>query len=296
MIPETHSNDVVVAYFSNTADAQRALDDLLAEGFEPRQMGAAFRSNTARTRAVGASDRDIDDVGSRTVHNAIDSDTIGSGPASDTRAVTPAGLATGSGSVISGAGRPGPIPGSDIPHHRTSTPAGTTATVNDPLPATGGFHEAPDHENEGWWQKLKNFFYGEEAVEGRSKGVASEASLNYGTGEGHLATFPDNYEYAYTGSAFEGAFSGMGVTPTKAQSLVGSLQQGGAIVSVDTDGRLEDAERILERNNGRIRFEAIADTTKWSDTPGERVRVFGQLSRSYPGHLTGSDVSSRRAS
>ena len=291
MSPETRSN-VVVAYFTNNADAQRALDDLLTEGFEPRQMGAAFRSDTARKGAAAA--RDIEEnVGTKTIRNAIDSDTVGSGPASDTRAVTPAGLATGSGSVISGAGRPGPIPGSDIPHHRSAT-SSSAKIATDPLPATGGFHEA--HENEGWWQKLKNFFYGEEAVEGQSKGVVSETSMNYGTGEGHLATYPDNYEYAYSGSAFESAFSGMGVTHANAQSLVGSLQQGGAIVSVDAAERLEDAERILERNNGRIRFEAIAEATQWSDIPGERVRVFGRLSRAYPGYLSRGDISSRKAS
>ncbi|QNI32554.1 hypothetical protein H7849_00540 [Alloacidobacterium dinghuense] len=296
MIPETRSNignEVVVAYFSDNANAQRALDDLLAEGFEPRQMGAAFRNSTARTRVAAA--REMDEVGSRTVHNPIESDTVGSGPASDTRAVTPAGLSTGSGSVISGAGRPGPIPGSDIPHHQSTTATGKAPTVADPLPATGGFHEAHEHD-EGWWQKLKHFFYGEEAKEGRSKGVASETSMNFGTGEGHLATYPDNYEYAYSGSAFESAFSGMGVTQSNARSLVGSLQQGGAIVSVDAAGRLADAERILERNNGRIRYEATAEAATWSDIPGERVRIFGRLSRTYPGYLAGSDASSRKAS
>jgi hypothetical protein len=298
MDPETRSstgNQVVVAYFANTFDAQSALDDLIYEGFEPRDIGAAFRSSSAASRAAATLDEG--EIGSKTVHNAIDSDTVGSGPASDTRSVTPAGLSTGGGSVISGASRPGPIPGSDIPHHRSSSTArATPAATSDPLPATGGFHESHTHDD-NWWQKIKNFFSGgDAAAEGRSKGVVSESSMKFGTGEGHLATYPDNYEYAYSGAAFESAFSGMGVTQSNARSLVSNLQQGGAIVSVDATGRLDDAERILERNHGQIRYEAVPESAKWSDLPGERVRVFGRLSRAYPEYLTGANTPARKAS
>jgi hypothetical protein len=133
-------------------------------------------------------------------------------------------------------------------------------------------------------------------VEGRNKGVANATSMNYGTGEGHLATLPDDSDYAYSGSAFESAFSGMGVSQSNAHSLARDLQSGGAIISVDATGRVEDAERILERNNGRIRYETAAEVTQWSDIPGERVRVFGRLSGTYPTYLTGSDIPRRKAS
>ena len=295
MIPETSRNTesgVVVAYFANSADAQAALDDLISEGFQSSQIGAAFRSSTSA--AAGTALTDTDDVGSKSVRSAIDSSTVGSGPASDTRAVTPAGLSTGSGSIISGAGRPGPIPGSEIPHHRsTSMPVETAASAPTPLPATGSFHEMRDEDS--WWQKLKNFFSADSAVEGRRKGIANDTSMNFGTGEGHLATLPDN-DYDYSGSAFEGAFSGMGVRQSHARSIIGDLQQGGAIVSVDAPGRLDVAERILERNRGRIRYEAASAATQWSNTPGERVRIFGQLSRSYPNYLTESNAYRSKAS
>lgn len=293
MISDTRNNlenEVVVAYFANSSDAQRAIDDLLSEGFEPRQMGAAFRSRIAASPAT-----DREEIGSKTVRSAIDSDTVGSGPASDTRAVTPAGLSTGSGSVINGAGRPGPIPGSDIPRHRSTAPLQSSATVTNPLPATGGFHESRE-EDDSWWQKLKNLFSSDADVEDRRKGITSDTSMNFGTGEGHLATLPEESDYAYSGSAFEGAFSGMGLTQPNARSLAGDLRQGGAIVSVDTAGRLADAERVLERNNGRIRYEAAAESAQWSDIPGERVRVFGQLSRNYPTYLSGSNIPGRKAS
>jgi hypothetical protein len=297
MLPEAPSNTqhrVVVAYFGSTADAQSALDELIYSGFEPNQIGAAFRStNAADTRST-----EMNEIGSDAVHRAMDSDTVGSGPASDTRAVTPAGLSTGSGSVISGAGRPGPIPGSDIPHHHSAPPAQTGSPARDPLPATGGFHETRTEKgsDESWWQKLKNFFSGDTPSESRRKGVASETSANFGTGEGHLAAYPAEDSYTYSASAFEGAFSGMGVPQSHARSLVSDLQRGGAIVSVNAEGRVDEAERILERNFGRVRYESVAEYEQWSDIPGERVRVFGQISHTYPNHLTESNASARKAS
>jgi hypothetical protein len=294
MDPETRSStgtEVVVAYFASTSDAQSALDDLIYEGFEPRQIGAAFRGGSAVTHAAATLDEG--EPGSKTVHNALDSDTVGSGPASDTRAVTPAGLSTGGGSVISGASRPGPIPGSDIPHHRSKAPASMQPSAAEPLPATGGFHEK--FEEDGWWQKLKNFFSGDTRTEPR-KGPVTDSSMNFGTGEGHLATYPENYEYAYSTSAFESAFSGMGIVQTRAHSLAGNLRQGGAVISVEATGRLDDAERVLERNHGQLRYEAVAEPVQWSDIPGEKVRVLGHLSRTYPTYLTRSDIPSRKAS
>ncbi|HVW77222.1 MAG TPA: hypothetical protein VHB45_06390 [Alloacidobacterium sp.] len=92
---------------------------LLAERFEIRQIGAAFRSGTSTVANVRDAS-DMGEIGSNAVHSAMDSDTVGSGPASDTRTVTPAGLSPGSGSVIQGAGRPGPIPGSEIPRRHDS--------------------------------------------------------------------------------------------------------------------------------------------------------------------------------
>jgi hypothetical protein len=73
-------------------------------------------------------------------------------------------------------------------------------------------------------------------------------------------------------------------------------QQGGAIVSVDATGRLDDAERILERNHGQIRYEAAPESAQWNNLPGERVRVFGRLSRAYPESLTGANTPARKAS
>jgi hypothetical protein len=298
MISETRNNpnatEVVIGYFASSDDAQRTIDDLLETGFSSRQIGAAFRSRDAVSSV--ATTTGTSEVGSKTVRDAIDSNTIGSGPASDSRAVTPAGLSTGSGSVISGAGKPGPIPGSEIPHHRRSeTMASDAAPSNNPLPATGSFHEAP--KDDSWWQKLKHVFGGESDQKAPSRSTTNDTSMNFGTGEGHLATYPGTYDYAYSESAFESAFSGMGVKQNHARSLIGELGNGGAIVSVSATGDVATAERIMEKNHGRIRYEATNATIAREDrTPAGRVMVFGEVSRIYPGYLPASDTPSRKAS
>jgi len=296
MISENRShatNEVVVAYFTRSEDAQRAIDDLVTEGFASRQIGAAFRSRIG-TAPTGIDTVDSSPEGTGSLRATYGSDSLGSGPASGTSAVTPSGLSTGSGSVVSGAGRPGPIPGSEIPHHRETTEVETTKTVANPMPATGGFHESRDENN--WWNKLKHIFSSDSEKSSRSEGIVDSTSMNFGTGEGHLATYPEAYDYAYSGSAFEGAFSGMGLPQQHARTLVGEMRNGGAIVSVSASGRIADAEKILERNNGRVRYEAASTTSTWQDVPGERVHVFGELSRTYPGYLKKSDTIQRKAS
>lgn len=288
------NKEVVIGYFAQYDDAQRAIDDLLAEGFQARQIGAAFHSRDAASSATGLTG--TGEVGSKAVRDAVNSNTIGSGPASDTRAVTPAGLSTGSGSVISGASKPGPIPGSEIPHHhKNDIASGTETRATTPLPATGGLHES--HNEESWWEKLKHIFNSDTARKAPDKETATSTSMNFGTGEGHLATYPDTYEYAYSGSAFESAFSGMGVPRSHAQSLAGELSRGGAIVSVAATGQVAAAERVLERNHGRIRYEAVQAGSRAEDgSPTGQVRVFGEVSRVYPGYLPSTGSTSRKAS
>lgn len=288
MIPENRNNltnEVVVAYFTRNEDAQRAIDDLLANGFEARQIGAAFRSGNT-TVATTQDDS--------TLRVADTADTLGSGPTSGTNAVTPAGLATGSGSVISGAGKPGPIPGSEIPHRRNTTLAQNSSSVANALPATGSFREAPNENN--WWQKLKHLFSSDSDHESSNQKLVNKTSMNFGTGEGHLAAYPENNDYEYSGSAFEGAFSGMGLPSGQARSLVGELRNGGAIVTIAATGRIADAENICERNNGRVRYETTASTATLEDVPGERVHVFGEVSRAYSGYLSNPNAPTRKAS
>jgi hypothetical protein len=161
-----------------------------------------------------------------------------------------------------------------------------------PIPATGGFHESHD---ESLWQRLKRLFSGDSEKKASNQNVVNSTSMNFGTGEGHLATNPEDNDYAYSGSAFESVFSGMGIPQEHAQMLARELRNGGAIVTVSATGRIADAERILNHNHGRIRYEAMRGVSTVEEmTPDGRVFVFGEVSRVYPRYLAPTDVSPAR--
>jgi hypothetical protein len=126
----------------------------------------------------------------------------------------------------------------------------------------------------------------------------SESSLNFGTGEGHLRTY-QNRDYSYSGSAFESSFSGMGIPRDNARRLSRDLGRGGAVVTVKAGARNADAERILERNHGTIRYEmeSIVDGTAWdSGNENEPVEIYGEIHRVYPGYIPEEEVSDRKVS
>jgi hypothetical protein len=324
----------VVGYFADAEDAQRAIDELIAEGFSPADIGAAFHSGNSNTSAVsGIEEPGGIDAGSTgmELHPEVglyspDSSTTTAGAGSDSNAVTPAGLSTGSGSVITGASRPGPIPGAEIPgsipsslpHSIHSTlpsslsPAGTAHAANEGVVTSGDYsaggaaHEAYRHSGStNWREKLKHVFgAGDNAsTDHRTLEVAaSKGRTDFGTGEGQLGISTD-YEYAYSGAAFESAFFGMGVAPAYAQHLAVSIRRGGAIVTVDSAGTSKDAEEILERNGARVREEAAASASSsasedaWSDANrGDRVQLFGKVQQVYPGYVSSTGEATRKAS
>ena len=317
----------VVAYFTNGEDAQRAIHELVDEGFPIKDVGAAFHSASASTSFSGSSGAPISDSAPSMI-GSVGSGSGISGATSDTSGVTPSGLSTGAGSVISGAGRPGPIPGSEIPGNLpTSIPSTLKSSTDAPLsddvinqsravratpvagnyPATGSFHE---HYDEGarWWDKLKHLFSGEHAETDapvRREAVADKSSNDFGTGEGHLGTYSE-FDYPLYGSAFESSFTGMGIPREHAQRFAAEIGRGGAIVTVNAGSRNAEVESILERNHGRIRYEAGALTRDetWETGPeAARIRVFGHVQRVYPSHLPGyepeevrPDLPTRKAS
>jgi hypothetical protein len=298
----------VVAYFTNGEDAQRAINELVDDGFPIKDIGAAFHS--ARTSAFrGSAVSTVNDSSSSTIGSVGSSSGI-SGVTSDTSGVTPAGLSTGAGTVTSGAGRPGPIPGSEIPGNLpTNIPSSLQSSTAAPLaddtinqsrtvrdtpltgnyPATGSFREHYD-EGASWWDKLKHLFSGEHTETDdsvRREAIDKKGSSNFGTGEGHLGTYSE-FDYPLHGSAFESSFTGMGIPREHAQRLVADIGRGGAIVTINASSRNSEAENILERNHGRIRYEADDFTTNDTGKTGSeaaRIRVFGHVERVYPSQV-----------
>ena len=246
---------VVVGYFDNSADADRAIDELMDEGFRVSEIGAAFCSPR---KAVAASEGGKPRLGAS---NPEATGSIG-GPGSHDEAVTPAGLAPGSGNAFPSVARPGPIPGGEVPSTMPSS-------LPSDLPETSAAE--PQNERRGRARREEIFGGNERQAERRTSG---SSSMKFGTGEGRLFG-----EQAYSGPAFESSFQDMGLNAREARSLSGELGRGGAVVSVHPGQRAPLAEGILERNHGRIRFER--DVTAGA-APDARVEVYGRL-RNYCG-------------
>jgi len=280
---------VIIGYFADGADAYRAISELMDEGFQTSEMGAAFR---ARRESAGRLERNPENAGVRELaqRNPATSGSVG-GPASHDEAVTPAGLAPGSGNAFPAPVGPGPIPGSEtpsnLPHDLPSTLPSTLRTeaeISAEQRARSGVSrdEMPLNRREDWQEGMNRVFR-----EDRERGVRKgNPNLKFGTGEGHLFSGLE-----YSAPTFENAFSDMGLTPDEATGLSSELSRGGAVVTVFASNRASLAEAILERNHGRIRFEAAPETVGQPDD--SRVDLYGRMCSYYSRE---SDGQRRRAS
>lgn len=102
--------------------------------------------------------------------------------------------------------------------------------------------------------------------------------------------------YAYSGSAFENSFAGMGIPPDHARRLSRELRRGGAVVTVRAGQRTPAAEQIMERNHGTIRYDSGPVAVEETRDTGEQVDVFGEMHRVYPGYIPAEDARRRKAS
>lgn len=228
VLDEQQTGDVVVGFFEDAEQAQGAIFELRDEGFGPSQVGAAFHSlsgSGSNSGSVSSGDQGEGEETPDGIHvpyrKQPGTTGLGSGASgvrSDDVAVTPAGLAYGSGTLNAGPGRPGPITGTASVKrvlHGESDPyreieSSYTGPAEGTAPATGSFSQGEAADSRvaargesgasDWWGKLKEFFgaddtgkksagsYGSTGT--RSSGIASgtvnESSMNFGTGEGHL--------------------------------------------------------------------------------------------------------------
>ena len=260
---------IVVGYFSDGADASRAVSELIDEGFRASEIGAAFRAarvETGRLEKPAA----IGGVQELAQRNPATTGSVG-GAASHDDAVTPAGLAPGSGNAFPAPAGPGPIPGGEIPStlkhdlpHDLPSDAEIVATKG------GGRGGVPVEE--GWRSRMRQVFG--EGAESSSRRSTGGSNLKFGSGEGHLFA-----EGRYSEPAFENSFVGMGLGASEARSLSGELARGGAVVSVAPSDRASLAEAIILRNHGRVRFEAGARHGEVCEDPG--VELYGRMRNYY---------------
>jgi hypothetical protein len=167
-------------------------------------------------------------------------------------------------------------------------------------PDNGAFREESAPSESSWWEKLKHLFSGEHTQ--ADSGFPDKTGEDFGTGvgaeKGDLGPALES-EYPYSGAAFESSFVSMGIPNGQARRFAGELRHGGAIVSVNADTQNAEAEAILERNRGTIRYEADAFTPNESweteKTESGRVQIFGHVQRIYPSGAE-SDEPIRKAS
>jgi len=262
---------LVVGYFSDGANAYRAINELVDEGFRASEIGAAFRTRRpAAEPAVTGPMKTARELGER---NPALSGSVG-GAASRDQAVQPAGLAPGSGNAFPAPpSTPGPIPGAEIP-----------STLRHELPETLP-HEIPStlrprgDADDRWLEHLHRTWGASTAETAQNRNTLAASSQKFGTGEGTLGLFPD---HVYSEPAFEGSFTGMGLSPEQARLLSSDLGGGGAVITINAGERSSLAEAILERNHGRVRFEyAAATTTPPAADRESRVNIYGSMLNYY---------------
>ncbi len=271
------SKTAVVGYFATGDAAHRAINALVDGGFSPAEIGAAFHvgaatAETERTANVGGSLReDLSTTLSGEHGGKISQSNSLSSAASGDGAVQFGVLGPGSGTPFEGAHKPGPIPGSDLAN------TGLPSELKSTLP-----HEADlrgDQSGTSWSSRLDPVFRGSHA-----RSAPTKESQDFGTGEGSLnlaGTVPYSREH------FERSFSEYGVPPEHARSLSSRIGQGGAIITVHSAERSEEAERILEANGGRVRYSPESSQESYGEpvTGDPGVEVFGTLGRDYPNRV-----------
>ncbi len=324
MATSAHLTGTAVAgYFATGHEAHRAINALIDAGFQPSEIGAAFHADAAASSAGEPARRPNIGGGLReelgtTLTDMPRSNTRPStaGASSDTTPVQVAALGGGAGTPYTGAGRPGPISGSDIHHsglpsttpsslpHDDEVRGGSGAPSREEVGVPrGGLSAAGEPEavatpgaptvHESWGDRLKHIFGGKEVHRGAAA-PAHEAPVkddlrkemnreaqDFGTGEGHLQL---NTPRRYSQTAFEQSFTGYGVEPDRARGFSRGLGRGGAVVTVHAGTRTAEAERILENHGGTARVSEAGEVDGNLADSGE-VEVFGTVGRDYPGYL-----------
>jgi hypothetical protein len=293
---------VVVGYFATGETAHSAVSQLVARGFEPSQIGAAFHIGAGIIPStqpdVGGSLRGELGTTQSTSH-MHEGESFG-GAASSGNDVQVAALGGGAGTPFEGAGRPGPIPGSSLAHTGLPSELKSTMPHDPPMPQSAAVQGSlsrtddssrrlndPEQNSELWSNKMRHILTQKQAetkpVEQRGpKAPVTSESQNFGTGEGHLI-LPNTYRYSQP--AFENSLSGSGLQNGHARHLSQRIGHSGAIVTVHASGRAEEAEQILEAAGGQVRFSAMDFSETTNSRNDGMVEVFGTMHSTYSTHL-----------
>jgi uncharacterized protein (TIGR02271 family) len=136
------------------------------------------------------------------------------------------------------------------------------------------------HEQENWWEKLKDAFRSGDSVERRRETRHAAADTSFEDGAYSRA----DYEYDLENDDFQGSLAGTGIPSDRAAYLTESLEPGGAIVTVHDANRTREAEDILAANHAQVRYEDIgldaADAEiDAADSTGREIYDTGHVDR-----------------
>lgn len=291
------SDSIIVGLFQDGDKANNALAELRQKGFAGNQIGAAFRSGYSRS-ASGAQSPAVEAGKYQAESNAYAGATS-AGSLAGTQSTVPGGTGTPTADFD-----PATYP------HRTE---------GSDYPVTGNTARRV-HRDESWWDRVKSFF-GDDDAERRTTDAAGTgtASANQAADRRNLATSSTSrgygdrdYDFGYESTEFEGTLSQIGIAPDRARYLARELPEGGAIVTVRANGRTEEAQRILEDNDGTVRFEydtsaRLQPTTRAgsdvnTNTAGrdfesgnDRIQLFGEVLRVHTDRIDRGEVVVRKA-
>jgi hypothetical protein len=135
---------------------------------------------------------------------------------------------------------------------------------------------------------VKNLFTSKEEWEKRKEKRLQDA-VAYRTGAGHQP-LPSESSVHWRDSScdceaadFSSLLMDLGLAPETAQYFARLLPPGGAVVTVYAASRANEAELILESNNGRVRMGArsMEEVDLGEQYDDDRVVVFGEVQRAY---------------
>ncbi len=162
--------------------------------------------------------------------------------------------------------------------------------------AVGSAVNRTEQAGEGMWDKMKNFFSGNEAepyAGETSRGASGTREItddNYGTGY-------DNDGYT---DAVHHSLSGLSVPTERASYFNNRFGQGheGAVVTVSAGNREAEAEAILRRNGADLGDEPqnFANTTPVANETAaqQNIRLYGEVLRVHKDRISRGEVRLRK--
>lgn len=154
---------------------------------------------------------------------------------------------------------------------------------------------------EGTWDKIKNFFEGNEpepyADERARNSTDSHEITARGTTTGATTTPYDDYN----ANDLQGTFNDLSVSESRSRYFGHRLgyAEGGAIVTVRANGREAEAEEILVRNGGDIGNDAdnyaYPESTQTTAEGGnQRIQLLGEVLRVHKERINRGEVRLRK--